>query len=374
MRALFKSFLVPAACSFLLFLCKPAGEKKDIIRTKSYETFLSQDFRDSLTFIVTGDMQIDRNDSLETSMRPVMAMNQVEKTYGKTDNGFFIEGRWPVKTVRDSATGFKQKKIRKPSFVIITGDLTNNSADEELERFAQLYGQWPQAQKNSLVYPVFAGLGNHDIYNVAPYQYLDKVYRRIKHSNFNYQVETRNYSFTVGNYHFIQMNVFSGYHASKDYTWLKKELASNLSKEVFLVQHYGFDDFSLCKDSAWGVPEPDQAPGKCRWYKEKHLKKLISILAVYPVKAIFTGHWHLSGHCQLAAGKNKVPVFTAGGARDSDDFLLISVSTSSFQVSAIRFMGSSDNTKVYFDEFSMGSFAYDSDPRCKFVSTKPYHK
>lgn len=123
----------------------------------------------------------------------------------------------------------------KPLFVVPTGDLVNGG---QLSEYAAYRGS---ILRGGL--PFFNVIGNHD----QPIQ------------NFQTLQREENYSFDIGNKHFVSLNCMSPEWPK----WLKNHLEGvPKDRPIYVFQHY----------------DPSKA--------------LLDMLAQYNVKAMFFGHWH----------------------------------------------------------------------------------
>lgn len=127
--------------------------------------------------------------------------------------------------------------------------------------FRQRYEQGPVDKQ--INYPVYLGLGNHDInpskdekmrlegrermWNYVEERHKGK-YAPVPVTNFD--VVSRNYSWDWENLHLVQAHLFAG-ATSDDQTsglsWLEKDLEKNASdgRPVIILKHYGFDSWAL---------------------------------------------------------------------------------------------------------------------------------
>lgn len=115
---------------------------------------------------------------------------------------------------------------QKPAFVLQTGDLVHNGADNGLWT---IYDEITGAMRKEL--PVYPARGNHDLGGpgyeqrvTAPFSSGNKLY----------------YSFDKGGCHFVSIDSFSPCKpGSKQYTWLEGDLkrAQNRDGHIFVFSH-----------------------------------------------------------------------------------------------------------------------------------------
>ncbi len=322
----------------------------------------------SLTFIVSGDMQVDRNDSFLSQAVISQAMNRVQYAFSLDKNRRPVSGYWPWRLASGGKTllANRGQKIAKPSFIMKVGDLTMHTFIDEVKNYHRLYGESPY--EFSVNMPVFTGLGNHDIHRIHALKYLDLLFEPVQTEGFVYNRDSRNYTFETQYYMFIQLNEFGGKYGTKDLQWLKQQLqrARKSRKKILIFQHYGLDDFSFCLNDAFA--NRVKTSDKCRWWNISQARALYKLLSQYEVVALFHGHWHVSGHCRWG----KIPVFSAGGARDTADILLLRLDQNELHVAPVKYSGRGPQTvNTWFGNFFMGSWAFDDAKVCTFAGQTP---
>lgn len=132
----------------------------------------------------------------------------------------------------------------RPDFVVATGDLVNSGAELD---------QWQAYQEGLATFrlPCFHNLGNHDYNGAFAAGAVDQFMSRLAPPH---------YAWDWGGWHFISIDSCSDTYGQS--AWLAADLKLNKKKPTIVFQHY----------------PPNRA--------------LLAQLEKYPVKAIFTGHWH----------------------------------------------------------------------------------
>ncbi len=183
----------------------------------------------------------------------------------------------------------------------------------QLRQFSQRYqqGQGP----DRVHYPVYCGLGNHDLDQDGPPPHIDwyrrelRDYVEMNHRSSvffkplvpvtNYDPITDNYSWDWGWLHLVQTHKFAGdtsKGAIDSLPWLKADLATYAAdgRPVVLFQHFGWDAFST---ERWDPVErtfDDTGDGAPHWWSEVQREALYAAIEDYNVVAIFHGHQHES--------------------------------------------------------------------------------
>lgn len=241
-------------------------------------------------------------------VRHVRAINALEKK------------DWP-RTIDGIATGLENagKPIGHPLGVILGGDITDDGGGQlkvpgvgwQLQQFASRYRQGPGLDQVN--YPVYAGLGNHDLdQNGVPphvdfYRREMRDYVELNHrmSVFykppvpvtNFHVPSDNYSWDWGGLHLVQLQRFGGdatKGAVSGLDWLRQDLASYAAdgRPVVLFQHYGWDPFSIERWDPSAMTFDDQGTGAPHWWSDTDRQALLDTLKGYNVIGIFHGHEH----------------------------------------------------------------------------------
>jgi cytolysin (calcineurin-like family phosphatase) len=248
---------------------------------------------------------------------------------GKTDQNLLrhitalngIPGkRWPA-DINGVATGFSAagKPIGAPRGVVVGGDMTDDGGGQTAEpaegsQILQFSHRYQQGVGSDRVhFPVYAGLGNHDLDqdgrppDVDWYRRELRDYVEVNHEAGvffkpavpakNFDPESDCYSWDWGDVHLVQLHRFGGdtrKGAVSALPWLKKDLADNASgdRPVMLFQHYGWDPFSTEKWDPARRTFDDQGSGDAHWWSETEREALLEAVAAANVVAIFHGHQH----------------------------------------------------------------------------------
>lgn len=228
--------------------------------------------------------------------------------------------RWPD-AINGVATGFTRagKVIGRPRGVVVGGDMTDDGGGQTIEpsegtqilQFSHRYSEGVGPDR--LHFPVYAGLGNHDLDqdgrppNVDWYRHELRDYVEVNHEPgvffkppvpaMNFDPLSDCYSWDWGGAHFVQLHRFGGdtrKNAVSALPWLKADLAANAAngKPVILFQHYGWDRFSTERWDPAKKAFDDDGTGAAHWWSPQERAALLSTIAGANVVAIFHGHEH----------------------------------------------------------------------------------
>ncbi|RUM97774.1 metallophosphoesterase [Pseudaminobacter arsenicus] len=240
--------------------------------------------------------------------RHIAALNLIAERY------------WPVE-INGVATGLASagERIATPLGVVVGGDMTDDGGGQvarpgegtQLRQFSQRYQQGVGADR--LHFPVYNGLGNHDLDQDGPPPHVDwyrrelRDYVELNHRQTvfykppvpvtNYDVPSDDYSWDWGGLHLVQTHRFAGdtsKGAISGLDWLKKDLSTYAGggKPVILFQHYGWDAFSTENWDPQKRTFDDIGAGAAHWWSENDRQALLSALDGYNVVGIFHGHEH----------------------------------------------------------------------------------
>jgi cytolysin (calcineurin-like family phosphatase) len=272
------------------------------------------------TFLVINDVHACRiGDSLSPSCLEEGKTDENLLRHIRALNGL-AGGRWPLEIGgKPSGLAVAGQPIERPAGVIVCGDVTDDSGGQtaarvegpQLRQFSERYRQGDGPDR--LHYPVYVGLGNHDLdQDGKPPQvdwYRDELrdYVRMNHrpSAFfktpvpanNYDELSDNYAWDWGGLHLVQGHRFVGdtqKNVPSSLDWLKRDLQTYASdgRPVILFQHYGWDAFSTERWDPAKVTFDPAGSGPPHWWSEDNRAELLSILVPYNVIAIFHGHEH----------------------------------------------------------------------------------
>ncbi len=234
-----------------------------------------------VTFYVVSDTHADPPESYD-----LRATAKVINAVGKN-------GVWPGK-INGVSTGFVGGEIAEPRGVVFTGDLTGwGTAPTEISRFRFYFQAGNSAQ--SIDFPGYLGLGNHDVDSADRPPDLATLYRNMywawvdeRHKGesapvpvTNFDAGSHNYSWDFAQLHLIQTHRFPGdtdYGLPSSLNFLAADLAAHASdgRPVVLFHHYGMD--------AFGTQD--------RWWTAAERAAYREILDGYNVVGIFAGHSH----------------------------------------------------------------------------------
>jgi cytolysin (calcineurin-like family phosphatase) len=230
------------------------------------------------------------------------------------------ERSWPAE-IDGVATGLAGagQKVDTPLGVVIGGDMTDDGGGQvaepgegtQLQQFSQRYQQG--VGTDSVHFPVYAGLGNHDLDQDGQPPHVDwyrrelRDYVEINHrpSVFfkppvpaaNYDIGSDSYSWDWGGLHLVQTHRFAGdtnKGAPSGLPWLRQDLAGNAGdgRPVLIFQHYGWDSFSIERWDPAARTFDDEGSGPPHWWSDQERKAMISALTGYNVIGVFHGHEH----------------------------------------------------------------------------------
>lgn len=283
-----------------------------------------------VTFIFTNDVHACR-------MGDGLSPNCAEE--GKTDANLLrhiagINGapgrEWP-REIAGGPSGLASAgtPIAPPLGVVVGGDMTDDGGGQvavpaegsQLRQFAMRYRQGePPGQVR---FPVYAGLGNHDLDQDGPPGHRDwyrrelRDYVEMNHRSSvfftapvpagNYDVATDNYSWDWGRLHLVQTHKFAGdvsKGAIDSLPWLEADLAASAAdgRPVILFQHFGWDPFSTEVWDPQAHTFDDAGHGAPHWWTPAERDALLAAIAPYNVVGIFHGHQHESALVYQAGG------------------------------------------------------------------------
>lgn len=244
----------------------------------------------------------------ENLLRHVRALNRIE------------EATWP-KEIGGVATGLRSagEKIARPRGIVLAGDMTDDGGGQRAEpeegyqllQFSQRYQQGDG--DDEVHFPVYAGLGNHDLDqdgtpdNVDWYRRELRDYVELNHRPGlffkpiapadNYDVVSDCYSWNWDGLHMVQLHRFGGdteKGATNSLGWLAQDLSQHAAdgRPVLLFQHYGWDAFSIERWDPAAVTFDDEGKGPPHWWSEEQRAAMLDTIRPYNVAGIFHGHEH----------------------------------------------------------------------------------
>lgn len=272
------------------------------------------------TFIFTNDIHACRMQSGlspnceqegKTDANLLRHVNALNKLGGKV---------WPA-MIDGVATGLASAgmPIGKPLGLVIGGDMTDDGGGQvadpaegtQLLQFSHRYQEGSGPDR--INFPVYVGLGNHDLDQDGPPPHADwyrremRDYVEVNHRPSvifkppfpatDYDMESDNFSWDWGGLHLVQLQRFGGdtrKGAVSGLPWLKQDLASNAAdgRPVILFQHYGWDSFSTESWDPYRKSFDDAGHGAPHWWSAEERQALLDAIAGYNVIGIFHGHQH----------------------------------------------------------------------------------
>ncbi|MEM7103952.1 MAG: metallophosphoesterase [Bacteroidota bacterium] len=281
-----------------------------------------------LRFLVTAD--------------PQYRIDEIDPDKGSAINADYIAAKIKDMILNDGYKG-----------LILAGDLTHFAKPEELFRYQQSIEGFEAY--------VFDGIGNHDYefvkegdsveigiegfgladvlpdltrdWNDDTYRVWETVRSRERITPINTSYPNLHYSWDWEDIHFVQLNLFPGdepvnestvHNPLKALSFLQADLqqhVGNSGRPVILVQHYGFDDFSLGVDSEGNINPKGQ------WWSPEQRSTFWEAIEPYNIVVIFSGHAHSCRPvCYLPwdgenigeeeVGEEFIPSFIAGASRE----------------------------------------------------------
>jgi cytolysin (calcineurin-like family phosphatase) len=259
-------------------------------------------------------------------------------------NAVAQNGQWPS-SIDGTATGFVGGKIAPPRGVVLVGDLTGwGTAPTEIQTFRHYFEQGNSA--DSIQYPAYLGLGNHDIDTADRTQTVADDYRAqywawvtARHSGpsapvpaGSYDAASHAYSWDFAGVHFVQTNRFPGdqqYGLSSALPFLKADLAShaNDGRPVFVFHHYGMDAFGT----------------QARWWTDADRAAYRDALRGYNVAGIFTGHTHFAMQytwesLRVFQANNAKAEINTGNNDGNGSFAIVRITDSQLDVVTCRWL------------------------------------
>jgi cytolysin (calcineurin-like family phosphatase) len=297
-----------------------------------------------VTFFVGADTHFDPPPDSDTYFH-VRAMNRIPGT-----------AVWPDK-IDGKPTNFEEhgSTLKKPSGVILAGDLLDKADPNALGLFRQRYETGTGDKQ--INYPVYLGYGNHDLDpNVEEKEKVrrrqmmwDYMEERHRGKNApvpvtNFDAASRNYSWDWEDLHLVQTHLFAGAtsdNQTSSLDWLEKDLQKNASdgRPVVIVQHYGYDKWAQ------------------NWWTDKERKDLFAILKKYNVVAIFAGHNHIAENLiwegiPVIQVNNAWPETGKGNNDGNGSFAVVRITNSFINVVTCRWKNDSGEVELIAPYYS----------------------
>lgn len=248
---------------------------------------------------------------------------------GKTDDNLLRhvralnrigESTWP-EAIDGAATALRSagERIAAPRGVVLAGDMTDDGGGQrakpeegfQLLQFSRRYQRG--SGEGEVHFPVYAGLGNHDLDQDGPKDNVDWYRREMRDyvetshrpglffkpvvPADDYDVASDCYSWNWDRLHLVQLHRFGGdtrKGAASSLDWLARDLARHAGdgRPVALFQHYGWDAFSIERWDPASVTFDDEGAGPPHWWTEDERAALLDIVRPYNIAGIFHGHEH----------------------------------------------------------------------------------
>jgi cytolysin (calcineurin-like family phosphatase) len=281
-----------------------------------------------VTFFVAADTHFDPPPESDQYYH-VLAMNHLPGNL-----------KWPEKiNGKPTYFGSANSLVSNPQAVILAGDILDKADSSALELFRQRYEKG--LGDKQIHFPVYVGLGNHDINPVIDepartlgqqrmFRYVESRHKGTKAPVpvTNFDSASYNYSWEMGGVHFVQTNLFAGATSNNQLSslmWLQKDLQKNAAnhKPVIIIQHYGIDDWAA------------------KWWTDEEKNKLYQTLKPYHVVGIFAGHTHFAQNFDW----HGIPLFevnnawseTSGGNKDGNgSFAVIRITNKYIDMATCR--------------------------------------
>jgi cytolysin (calcineurin-like family phosphatase) len=215
--------------------------------------------------------------------------------------------RWP-EIVAGKASGLHSagQRIARPLGLVIGGDMTDDGGGQvaipnegtQLMQFSHRYQEGVGPDR--VHFPVYTGLGNHDLDQDGPPPHVDwyrrelRDYVELNHRPGvffkppvpadNYDADSDCYSWNWGQLHLVQAHRFAGdttKGALSGLSWLASDLADNAGdgRPVVLFQHYGWDPFSLERWDQARRTFAESGSGTPHWWSQDERRAVLDVLA-----------------------------------------------------------------------------------------------
>lgn len=209
------------------------------------------------------------------------------------------------------------RPIGEPRALVLGGDLTDDGGGQTVEpregtqllQFSHRYQQGAGADR--IHFPVYAGLGNHDLdQDGRPpdadwYRQEMRDYIEVNHEPGvffkpplpagNFDRLSDSYSWDWEGLHLVQLHRFGGdtrKDAVSGLQWLRDDLKAIAGRPVVLFQHYGWDPFSIERWDGAANSFDDHGDGAPHWWSDSERQALLDAIAGANVIGIFHGHQH----------------------------------------------------------------------------------
>jgi hypothetical protein len=181
---------------------------------------------------------------------------------------------------------------RWPRGVCVLGDLTERGSKEQWALFTN---DWGSNGEKRVAWPVYEGTGNHDRKRSERTAVTEgiKGRHRARPALSATSDSGLSYSWDWDALHFVHLGTCGAW----ELPFLAADLEHNVGRSgrpVVLMQHFGWDDFSL------------------RWWSKQEREALFQVIEGYNVIAFFHGHWHEQGHMRWRG----IDLYRGGATKD----------------------------------------------------------
>jgi len=259
---------------------------------------------DGLTFIFTSDPQLCGEAVNRVSSCRRWGRNDVYVDWQIAGINRITDYTWPRNwSTRFGAGG----RFGTPRGIVLGGDLTEsaggfvgrNNGGGQWRLFTDRY---EHGRDDAVRYPVYVGLGNHDL-EIEPRDrrlprdlYRDRMWDYVtqRHSGVNAPVsvedfdpDSHSYSWNWGGVHLVQLHRFAGdtRHAlPSSLPWLRRNLKRHAGdgRPIIIFQHYGFkSDISVGSNRR----------SRSKWTRSE-MNQFEEVIRDYSVLGLFHGHEH----------------------------------------------------------------------------------
>jgi hypothetical protein len=287
-------FGVPVGASYQASIdCNIPPPSCDDALVKLRDSFSSTADGMDITFFATSDIHFFRESfGLPEEVRHVQEINSLGKLGMSWPPNIGIPGPLP--------------SIHEPLAVVVAGDMGTNGGAEELGALRMLWEHG--TMQDSLAYPIYAGLGNHDI-NLQ--RMLDYVGNRM--CGVRMDPATHNYSWDWNKLHIVQLNTWLG-DFNVAYTsqqllsltsvtatfranaaaWLRNDLQTNATaggRPVLIIQHFPLSSVQSTVPNCLISHSGSDSVPNC-WWGSADYQLFWDTIKPYNVIGIVAGHTH----------------------------------------------------------------------------------
>jgi cytolysin (calcineurin-like family phosphatase) len=233
-------------------------------------------------------------------------------------------------------------RVAEPRAVLVPGDLTDSGTGSNLNGYwlgkahDGYVDDWPVnggAKPRQIRFPIIEGYGNHDVHNQTGDAVLKGIIARNKRSKLarTFSADGLHSAWDWDGVRFVNVGLYPGGtgYARESLAFFKDDLARHVGlsgRPVIVMQHYGFDDFSL---------EP-------RWWTDAERDAYGDAIKPYSVAAIFSGHQHWAQRLTWR-GINNYVLPKAKGDNGTDGVYAVRILGSRMTVAHRRLSGRWDN-------------------------------